>query len=169
MAALVAPGAPVSVLLDYGMPEALAERLLESGIGTIEKLGAMTPEELEAIQGIGAESVGPIQDAVVAYYSQFEDPGGENAEPVAEGAEVEAEASEAAGAEAAETVSDESVSDVAESTEAHLEEAETVSAETEEAAEQFATIEDADSPHNHTGSAGPEKIPENVPEKGSGE
>ena len=37
---------------------------------------------------------------------------------------------------------------------------ETVSAEGEVAAEQFATIEDADSPHNHTGSAGPEQVPE---------
>jgi N utilization substance protein A len=53
MAALVAPGAPVSVLIDYGLAENLVERLLETGIGTIEKLGSMTPEELEEIQGIG--------------------------------------------------------------------------------------------------------------------
>src|SRR5712671_6901556 len=39
MAALVAPGAPVSVLIDFGLNEKLAEKLLESGIGTIEKLG----------------------------------------------------------------------------------------------------------------------------------
>jgi N utilization substance protein A len=160
MAALVAPGAPVSVLLDYGMTEAMAERLLESGIGTIEKLGAMTPEELEAIQGIGPESVGPIQDAVVAYYSQFEDPAAENAELPAEGGEVEA-----AEAVEVETAAAESTADVVDSTEEQVEVAETVSAEGEEVAEQFATMEDADSPHNHTGNAGPEK----VPEEGSGE
>jgi N utilization substance protein A len=166
MAALVAPGAPVSVLLDYGMTEAMAERLLESGIGTIEKLGAMTPEELEAIQGIGAESVGPIQEAVVAYYSQFEDPASESAEPAAEGGEVEAGAEVDAGAEVevgAEVP--EAVSDEVVSTEEQGDEAETVSAEGEDAAKQFGTIESADSPHNHTGNAGPE----HVPEEGSGE
>src|SRR5271154_5743360 len=51
MSALVAPGAPVSVLIDYGLGEQLAEMLLESGVGTVEKLGSMTPEDLEAIQG----------------------------------------------------------------------------------------------------------------------
>jgi N utilization substance protein A len=73
MAALVAPGAPVSVLIDYGLAEKVVERLVETGIGTIEKLGSMTPEELEAIQGIGPEMVEQIQESVNAYYSQFED------------------------------------------------------------------------------------------------
>jgi N utilization substance protein A len=140
MAALVAPGAPVSVLLEYGLTEALAERLLESGIGTIEKLGAMTPEDLELIPGIGQESVAPIQDAVVAYYSQFEDPA-----PVLVESSVDA-------SQAVETAE--------EPLEEAVEEAETVSAEGEEAAEQFGTIESADSTHNHTGSAGPEHVPE---------
>src|SRR5438876_2874819 len=53
MAALVSPGAPVSVLIDYGLGEKLAEKQVESGVVTVEKLGAMTPEDLEAIQGIG--------------------------------------------------------------------------------------------------------------------
>src|SRR5450755_2706513 len=53
MAAMVAPGAPVSVLIDYGLGDGLAEKLVESGISTVEKLGAMTPEELEEIPGIG--------------------------------------------------------------------------------------------------------------------
>src|SRR5437764_263690 len=51
MAALVAPGAPVSVLIDYGLTEVLAEKLVQAGIGTVEKLGSMTPEDLEEIQG----------------------------------------------------------------------------------------------------------------------
>ncbi len=80
MAALVAPGAPVSVLIDYGLEEKVMEKLLEAGVGTIEKLGGMTPEELEDIQGIGPKDVEQIQTAVNAYYSQFEDVGSENPE-----------------------------------------------------------------------------------------
>ena len=58
MAALVVSGAPVSVLIDHGLAENIVERLMEGGIGTVEKLGGMTPEELEAIPGIGAEDGG---------------------------------------------------------------------------------------------------------------
>jgi N utilization substance protein A len=72
MAALVQPGAPVSALIEYGLPEKMAEKLLEAGVGSIEKLGAMTPEQLEEIQGIGPKIVERIQDAVNAYYGQFE-------------------------------------------------------------------------------------------------
>jgi N utilization substance protein A len=72
MAALVSPGAPVSVLIDFGLGENLAEKLVESGIGTVEKLGSMTPEDLEAIQGIGPKMVEKIQEAVNAYYGQFD-------------------------------------------------------------------------------------------------
>jgi N utilization substance protein A len=81
MAALVAPGAPVSALIDYGLAENVIERLVGAGIGTIEKLGGMTPEQLEEIQGIDAPLVERIQQAVNAYYSQFEESqGGETAE-----------------------------------------------------------------------------------------
>src|SRR5271165_6875905 len=73
MAALVSPGAPVSVLVEYGLTEALVERLLETGIGTVEQLGGMTPEQLEEIQDIGPNMVVQIQEAVNAYYSQFEE------------------------------------------------------------------------------------------------
>src|SRR5437764_2059377 len=88
MAALVAPGAPVSVLIDYGLGEKLAEILLESGIVTVEKLGSMTPEELEEIQGIGPKMVEKIQLAVNAYYGQFEAGVDPSAEP---GVALEAE------------------------------------------------------------------------------
>src|SRR4029077_2498693 len=74
MAALVAPGAPVSVLAEYGLDEKILEKLLETGVGTIERLGSMTPEQLEEIQGIGPKTVENIQESVNAYYSQFEDP-----------------------------------------------------------------------------------------------
>ncbi len=72
MAALVVPGAPVSVLLDHGLNEEIVQKLMEGGVPTVERLGAMTPEELEAMPGIGPELVEPIQNAVVGYYGQFE-------------------------------------------------------------------------------------------------
>ena len=83
MAALVAPGAPVSVLIDYGLPEKVVETLLASSVGTIEKLGGMTPEEIEEIPSIVPEMVEQIQLAVNAYYSQFEDPAGAAADGAA--------------------------------------------------------------------------------------
>ncbi len=73
MAELVVPGAPVTVLLDHGLTESIAETLMAGGVPTVEKLGAMTPEQLEAIAGIGPE-VELIQQAVVSYYDQFESP-----------------------------------------------------------------------------------------------
>jgi N utilization substance protein A len=72
MAALVVPGAPVSVLVDHGITESLVEKLNEAQITTVEQLGAMTPEQLEEIPGIGPKMVERIQAAVVAYYGQFE-------------------------------------------------------------------------------------------------
>ena len=47
MAELVVPGAPVSVLLDHGLTESMTEALMAGGVPTVEKLGAMTPEQLE--------------------------------------------------------------------------------------------------------------------------
>jgi N utilization substance protein A len=73
MAALVVSGAPVSVLIDHGLAEKVVEKLIEAGIGTVEKLGAMTPEQLEEIPGIGPKTVEAIQIAVNGYYAQFED------------------------------------------------------------------------------------------------
>jgi N utilization substance protein A len=73
MAALVAPSAPVSVLIDYGLSERVVEMLVGAGIGTIDRLGSMTPEQLEEIQGIGAPAIEEIQQSVNAYYSQFEE------------------------------------------------------------------------------------------------
>jgi N utilization substance protein A len=109
MQALVVPGAPVSVLIDHGLGEKLAEKLLESGVATVEKLGSMTPEQLEEIQGIGPKIVERIQLAVNSYYGQFEgsvEAAAQPAEPIAaeapsEPAETEAAApSEPAPAEA---------------------------------------------------------------------
>ena len=77
MSAMVVPGAPVSVLTDNGIPEALIEVLMTAGITTVEQLGSMTPEQLQEVPGMEADGSEPskvetIQNAVVAYYSQFE-------------------------------------------------------------------------------------------------
>jgi N utilization substance protein A len=72
MAALVPTGAPVSVLIDHGLSEEIAEKLIEAGVATVEKLGSMTPEELEAIHGIEPAIVEKILIAVNSYYAQFE-------------------------------------------------------------------------------------------------
>jgi N utilization substance protein A len=98
MAELVVPGAPVTVLIDHGLAEAIAESLMAGGVPTVEKLGAMTPEQLEAIAGIGPE-VERIQQAVVSYYGQFENPEGDA--PADDLAEVSAAPAEEAAAAAA--------------------------------------------------------------------
>jgi len=74
MAQLVGPAAPVSVLMDFGLPEKTAERLVEGGVTTVDRLGSMTPEQIEEIPGIGPEAIHDIQAAVNGYYGQFEEP-----------------------------------------------------------------------------------------------
>src|SRR5947209_6635259 len=63
-------GAPVSALIDYGLAEATVDALVKGDIGTIEKLGGMTPEQLEAIEGIDGEAVNRIQNAINSFYGQ---------------------------------------------------------------------------------------------------
>ena len=72
MADMVISGAPVSVLIDHGLAESIVETLVGAGIGTVERLGAMTPEELEAIPDISEEIVAQIQSAVVSFYGQYD-------------------------------------------------------------------------------------------------
>ena len=105
MAAMSGGGTPVSVLIEYGLSEGLVDRLIESGAATVEALADMTPEQLEAIQGIGAELVEKIQLHVNSYYSTLEKAVGarsaeveqmEAAPPAAEASEQEAEPAPAA-------------------------------------------------------------------------
>jgi N utilization substance protein A len=86
MAAMVVPGAPVSVLLDHGLTEDLLEKMMQAGIPTVEKLGTMTPEELEVIPGIDEQMVEKIQEAVMGYYGQFETSEEEGGQETAEAA-----------------------------------------------------------------------------------
>jgi N utilization substance protein A len=164
MAALVAPGAPISVLAEYGLDEKILEKLLETGVGTIERLGSMTPEQLEEIQGIGPKTVEKIQESVNAYYSQFEDPAQEAGEAAAAEAGAEAAVEAAVEGEAVAETAEAASQPAAEDAGAELEppvpestgEAETEVVAAEESGEQFGTIEDAGSPHNQSG-AGPEE------------
>jgi len=102
MAALVPAGAPVSILIDHGLAEDIVEKLLEAGVTTVEKLGSMTPEELEAIPAIEPETVEKILVAVNGYYAQFES-GGETPEVALETVPEEAPAEMKAAAPEAET------------------------------------------------------------------
>ncbi|MEQ1885740.1 MAG: transcription termination factor NusA [Bryobacteraceae bacterium] len=72
MAAMVVPGAPVSALIEHGMSDAVAQKLADAGIATVEHLGEMTPEQLEEIPEVSPEMVQEIQTAVVSYYQQYE-------------------------------------------------------------------------------------------------
>jgi N utilization substance protein A len=96
MSALVPAGAPVSVLIDLGLADNIVEKLIESGVGTVEKLGSMTPEDLELIPDIDPDVVEKILVAVNAYYAQFEPPvdASQPAEEVVPPDEVEAAGSE---------------------------------------------------------------------------
>ena len=103
MAELVVPGAPVSVLMEHGLSALLVGKLNEAGISLVERLGEMTPEQLEVVPGIDPTMVEQIQQAVVSYYGQFETAPDEP-EPGANqvsGSEAKAEAPAEAIAEAA--------------------------------------------------------------------
>jgi len=71
MSALVGNQAtPLSVVPDLG--EGLVEKLTAAGIATVEQLADMTPEQLEAIPGIGPKTVEKISIAVNNYFSSLE-------------------------------------------------------------------------------------------------
>jgi N utilization substance protein A len=70
--ASLSSGAPLSVLLDHGMPESVLEALIAAGVGTVERVGSMTPEELEQISGIDGEAVQQMSTAINSYYTQMD-------------------------------------------------------------------------------------------------
>jgi N utilization substance protein A len=71
-AAAAAIGTPLSVLLEFGLSEPAVEKLLSAGVGSVEKLGSMTPEELLEIEGITEEFLSQIGVSVNAYYQHLE-------------------------------------------------------------------------------------------------
>ena len=81
MSALVGNQAtPLSVVPDLG--EGLVEKLTAAGITTVEQLADMTPEQLEAIPGIGPKTVEKISIAVNNYFSSLEAGEAPSAAPV---------------------------------------------------------------------------------------
>ena len=64
-------GTPVSEIAGIGAKT--AQKLMEHEIPTVEKLGEMTPEQLQEIPGIGPKMVEKIRMAINNYYIQFEE------------------------------------------------------------------------------------------------
>jgi len=92
MSQLVAPAS--TPLADVpGLGEGLIEKLSAAGVTTVEALADMTPEQLEAIEGIGPKTVEKISLAVNNYFSSLE--GGDVAPPEGEAAVEAPEGEEA--------------------------------------------------------------------------
>ncbi len=70
MAALTAPGTPLSELVGIG-PKTI-EKLESHGVTQIERLAEMTPEQLMEISGIGEKMVEKIRLAVATYFETLE-------------------------------------------------------------------------------------------------
>ena len=71
MEQMVAGGTPIPEIPGIGAKT--AEKLMEHGITTVQRLGEMTPEQLQEIPGIGPKMVEKIRLAVNNYYLQFEE------------------------------------------------------------------------------------------------
>jgi N utilization substance protein A len=97
MAALTAPGTPLSELAGVG-PKTV-EKIEAAGITTIEKLADMTPEQLMEIPGIGDKMVEKIHQSVTAYFEALEAKQAADAEAAAEAAAAAAAAAAAPPAE----------------------------------------------------------------------
>src|SRR5882672_11129414 len=96
MQALVSPpSTPLESIPDLG--EGLVAKLNEAGITSVEALADMTPEQLEAIQGIGPKTIEKITIAVTNYFGSLEAAPAEAA--AATEGEVEVAAAPAAEAE----------------------------------------------------------------------
>jgi N utilization substance protein A len=108
MTALTAPATPLTSLAGVGAKT--IEKIEAAGINSVEKLAAMTPEQLMEIPGIGEKMVDKIYQAVNRFYESgteaapaAEEGAASTEAPAGEGEAATAEQTEAvAGAEAAE-------------------------------------------------------------------
>jgi N utilization substance protein A len=107
-----------------GLGDGLVEKLGAAGVTTVEALADMTPEQLEAIEGIGPKTVEKISLAVNNYFASLEP--GAVVEGAAEG-EVAAE-DEAAAAEPAEAGAEDITAEVPAATEEGTVEADVLAA-----------------------------------------
>ena len=124
MTALTAPATPLTALAGVG-PKTI-EKIEAAGITNVEKLAAMTPEQLMEIPGIGEKMVDKIYQAVNRFYEGGGEAAAATTEPVetkdtaAEGGEAPAGEKDKA-VETAETIEEkpsENVADKAEPAEA---------------------------------------------------
>jgi len=122
-----------------GLGEGLVEKLGAAGVTTVEALADMTPEQLEAIEGIGPKTVEKISLAVNNYFSSLE-----AAEAGAPAAEGEAGAEPAAEASVADP--DAITAEVEAAPEAAVESAESSDATVEENSGQDVVAESAEEP-----------------------
>ena len=90
---MAAMAPPVTTPLENvpGLGDGLVEKLGAAGVTTVEALADMTPEQLEAIEGIGPKTVEKISLAVNNYFASLES-GVVEGEVPAEGAIAEVEA-----------------------------------------------------------------------------
>src|SRR5436853_2648876 len=102
-----APTTPLDQVPDLG--EGLVEKLGAAGVTTVEALADMTPEQLEAIQGIGPKTVEKISIAVNNYFASLE-----ATQPAEEAAATEGEAAAQVTAAKTKQPADESASERAE-------------------------------------------------------
>jgi transcription termination/antitermination protein NusA len=126
MAAMAPP--PTTPLENVpGLGEGVVEKLTAAGVTTVEALADMTPEQLEAIEGIGPKTVEKISLAVNNYFASLE-----AGEAPAEG-EVQAEGASAENQAVSADVASEAAVEIASGEAAESEtQAESVSAEKEE-------------------------------------
>ena len=109
MSALVTPSS--TPLEDVpGLGDGLVEKLGAAGITTVEALADMTPEQLEAIEGIGPKTVEKISLAVNNYFATLD--GGEVVSELPEGEAIpEQEGAGVAGEEDASAVAEDAVAE----------------------------------------------------------
>jgi transcription termination/antitermination protein NusA len=109
MTALTAPTTPLTALAGVG-PKTI-EKIEAAGITNVEKLAAMTPEQLMEIPGIGEKMVDKIYQAVNRFYEGGGETAAgeavENTDELAEEAATEVVAGDAATAEEASTAASE--------------------------------------------------------------
>src|SRR5215469_9315183 len=110
MAEMARLGASIRELV--GLGEKTIERLEEHGVGTVEQLARMTPDELTEIPGVGEKTVERIRKVVTEYFEQGQ--GAEASAAEATPAESFAEPNaqpETAGADSAEAIETPEIAD----------------------------------------------------------